>query len=351
VSENRARYPIAVMCRVLDVSASGYYAWAKRPVSGRAVMDAALIGEIRAAHAASRGTYGAPRLHVDLADAGIHVSRKRVARLMRIAGLAGVSRRKSTVTTVRDGARQAPDLVDRNFTADEPNMLWVADITYIPTWAGFLYLAVVLDAFSRRIVGWSMATTLHRQVVLDALDMALWQRQPNGVIHHSDQGSQYTSIEFGKRCREAGVRPSMGSVGDAYDNAMAESFFATLECELLDRHRFKTQAEARIAVFGFIEGFYNLRRRHSSLGYLSPIKFESQFAETILGPGAHEHAAVLAPVKERPGNAAASRIDIVPAVLDGRSTRQPWQRAGRDEKMLSAEPKDSLKEEDTMPST
>jgi putative transposase len=351
VSENRARYPIAVMCRVLDVSASGYYAWAKRPVSGRAVMDAALIGEIRAAHAASRGTYGAPRLHVDLADAGIHVSRKRVARLMRIAGLAGVSRRKSTVTTVRDGARQAPDLVDRNFTADEPNMLWVADITYIPTWAGFLYLAVVLDAFSRRIVGWSMATTLHRQVVLDALDMALWQRQPNGVIHHSDQGSQYTSIEFGKRCREAGVRPSMGSVGDAYDNAMAESFFATLECELLDRHRFKTQAEARIAVFEFIEGFYNLRRRHSSLGYLSPIKFESQFAETTLGPGAHEHAAVLAPVKERPGNAAASRIDIVPAVLDGRSTRQPWQRAGRDEKMLSAEPKDSLKEEDTMPST
>jgi putative transposase len=260
VSENRARYPIAVMCRVLDVSASGYYAWAKRPVSGRAVMDAALIAEIRVAHAASRGTYGAPRLHVDLADAGIHVSRKRVARLMRIAG---VSRRKSTVTTVRDGARQAPDLVDRNFTADEPNMLWVADITYIPTWAGFLYLAVVLDAFSRRIIGWSMATTLHRQVVLDALDMALWQRQPSGVIHHSDRGSQYTSIEFGKRCREAGVRPFMGSVGDAYDNAMAESFFATLECELLDRHRFKTQAEARIAVFEFIEGFYNPRRRHS----------------------------------------------------------------------------------------
>jgi len=158
---------------------------------------------------------------------------------------------------VRDGARQAPDLVDRNFTANRPNMLWVADITYIPTWAGFLYLAVVLDAFSRRIVGWSMATTLHTQVVLDALDMALWQRRPSGVIHHSDQGSQYTSIEFGKRCREAGVRPSMGSVGDAYDNAMAESFFATLECELLDRRRFKTQAEARIAVFEFIEGFYN----------------------------------------------------------------------------------------------
>jgi Integrase core domain len=224
------------------------------------------------------------------------------------------------------------------------------DITYIPTWTGFLYLAVVLDAFSRGIVGWSMATTLHTQVVLNALDMALWQRRPSGVIHHSDQGSQYTSIEFGKRCREAGVRPSMGSVGDAYDNAMAESFFATLECELLDRRRFKTQAEARIAVFEFIEGFYNPRRRHSSLGYLSPIMFECQFVETTLAPGAHEHAIVLAPVKERPGNLAARRTACVPAVLDSRSTRQPRLRAGRDEKMLSAEPKDRPKEEDRMQS-
>jgi len=194
-------------------------------------------------------------------------------------------------------------------------MLWVADITYIPTSAGFLYLAVVLDAFSRRIVGWSMAITLHTRVVLDALNMALRQRRPSGVIHHSDHGSQYTSIEFGKRCREAGVRPSMGSVGDAYDNAMAESFFATLECELLDRYRFKTQAEARIAVFEFIEGFYNPRRRHSSLRYLSPIKFERQFADATLEPGAHEHAVVLAPVKERPGNVAASFTVNRPAVL------------------------------------
>ena len=188
MSENRARFPIAVMCRVLGVSPSGYHAWVKRPASARAVMDDALIVEIRAAHTASKGHVGAPRLQIDLADIGIRVGRKRVARLMRHAGLAGVSRRKSTVTTVRDGARQAPDLVDRNFTANRPNMLWVADITYIPTWAGFLYLAVVLDAFSRRIVGWSMATTLHTQVVLDALDMALWQRRPSGVIHHSDQG-------------------------------------------------------------------------------------------------------------------------------------------------------------------
>jgi putative transposase len=350
VSENRASYPIAVMCRVLGVSPSGYYAWVKRPASARAVMDDALIAEIRAAHAASKGTYGAPRLQIDLADIGIRISRKRVARLMRHAGLAGVSRRRSAITTVRDGARQAPDLVDRNFTADRPNMLWVADITYIPTWAGFLYLAVVLDAFSRRIVGWSMAITLHTRVVLDALDMALQQRRPNGVIHHSDHGSQYTSIEFGKRCREAGVRPSMGSVGDAYDNAMAESFFATLECELLDRRRFKTQAEARIAVFEFIEGFYNPRRRHSSLGYLSPIRFERQFAEVTLQPGAHEHAVVLAPVKERPGDIAASFTVNLPAVLDSRSTRQPWERAGRDEKMLSAEQKDCQKKEDRMAS-
>ena len=183
MSENRARYPIAVMCRILGVSPSGYYAWVKRPASARALMDAALTAEIRAAHAASKGTYGAPRLQIDLAEAGIRVSRKRVARLMLNAGLVGVSRRKSAVTTVRDGARQAPDLVDRNFTADQPNRLWVADIPYIPTWGGFLYLAVVLDAFSRRIVGWSMATTLHMQVVLDALNMALWQRRPSGVIH------------------------------------------------------------------------------------------------------------------------------------------------------------------------
>ena len=350
MSQNRARYPIAVMCRVLGVSPSGYYAWVKRPACARAVRDAALTARIRVAHAASKGTYGAPRLQFDLVEAGIRAGRKRVARLMRNAGLAGVSRRKHIVTTVRDGARQAPDLVDRNFTADQPNMLWVADITYIPTWAGFLYLAVVLDAFSRRIVGWSMATSLHTQVVLDALDMALWQRRPSGVIHHSDQGSQYTSIEFGKRCREAGVRPSMGSVGDAYDNAMAESFFATLECELLDRRRFKTQAEARMAVFEFIEGFYNPRRRHSSLGYLSPIAFEHRYAAAALEPAAHEHAVVLAPVKERPGNVTAGCTTSAPAVLDSRSTRQPWKHAGRDEKMLSAEPKDRPKQEDRMPS-
>jgi putative transposase len=272
---NQANYPIATMCRLLGVSASGYYAWRDRRPSARAEGDGALLARIKAIHAASRRTYGAPRIHAELAAAGIFVGRKRVARLMRAAGLKGVSRRKWVGTTQRDtDARPALDLVARDFTADAPNRLWVADITYIATWAGFLYLAVVLDAFSRRIVGWAMASHLRTSLVLDALDMALAQRRPEDVIHHSDQGSQYTSIAFGRRCREAGVRPSMGSVGDCYDNALCESFFATLECELLDRHRFRSQAEARLAVFEFIEGWYNPRRRHSSIGYMSPINYE-----------------------------------------------------------------------------
>ena len=210
MSDHQADYPIATMCRVLGVSSSGYHAWVKRRPSRRAETDAVLIAAIRVAHTASRGTYGAPRVHAELAAKGISVGCKRVARLMTQAGLAGVSRRKFVVTTVKDGGRQAPDLVERNFTAEAPDRLWVADITYIPTWAGFLYLAVVLDAFSRRIVGWSMATSLAKQLVIDALNMALVTRRPRGVIHHSDQGSQYTSIEFGRRCRDASVRPSMG---------------------------------------------------------------------------------------------------------------------------------------------
>jgi putative transposase len=277
-------YPIAAMCRLLGVSSSGYYARMKRQASRRARTDAALMAEIRAAHTTSRGTYGVPRIHAELTAKGIRVGRKRLARLMRDAGLAGVSRRKFVTTTVRGEDRQAPDLVERNFAAEAPDRLWVADITYIPTCTGFLYLAVVLDAFSRRIVGWSMATTLATGLVLSALNMALIVRRPRRVIHHSDQGSQYTSIEFGRRCREAGVRPSMGSVGDAYDNAMCESFFATLECELLARHPFRTAAEARTAVFEFIEGFYNLRRRHSSIGYLSPIDYEYRHQYTASIP-------------------------------------------------------------------
>jgi putative transposase len=200
---------------------------------------------------------------------------------MTAARICGESRRKWLTTTVRDPrARPAPDLVERNFTAAAPNQLWVADITYIPTWAGFLYRAVVLDAFSRKIVGWAMATSLRVELVINALNMALQQRRPTSVIHHSDQGSQYTSFAFGQRCDKAGVRPSMGSVGDCFDNAMCESFFATLECELFDRRHFRTQVEARMAVFEFIEGWYNPHRRHSALDYLSPINYErSHYSE------------------------------------------------------------------------
>ena len=274
---NRAVYSVRRMCDLLGVSPSGYYAWARRRRPDRVQSDAALLAQIRSIHERSRGTYGAPRICAELASLGTPVSRKRVARLMREAGLQGVSRRRWATTTVRDKkARPAPDLVERHFAVEGRDRLWVADITYIATCTGFLYLAVVLDAWSRRVVGWSMASHLRTELVLAALDMALEQRRPVGVIHHSDQGTQYTSIAFGARCRQAGVRPSMGSVGDCFDNALCESFFATLECELLDRQRFKSQQEAQRAVFEFLEGWYNPHRRHSSLGYLSPAEFEKQ---------------------------------------------------------------------------
>jgi putative transposase len=272
-------YPIRTMCRVLGVAAAGYYAWRRRSPSPRAVAERALLRRIRTIHAVSQGTYGVPRIHAELEAEGVSVGRKRIARLMRSAGLAGVSRRRRPRTTMREpSARPAPDLVQRRFAAAGPDRLWVADISYVPTLVGFLYLAVVLDAFSRRIIGWAMASHLRTELVLDALEMAIAQRKPDNVIHHSDQGSQYTSLAFGARCREAGVRPSMGSVGDAYDNAMCESFFATLECELLERRRFRSQTEARIAIFSFIEAWYNPRRRHSGLGYLSPIAYEKAHA-------------------------------------------------------------------------
>jgi putative transposase len=273
-------HKIATMCRVLEVSPGGYYARLRRPPSARARADAQLSTRIAEIHRRSRQTYGAPRIHAELRAQGIRVGCKRVARLMRALKLRGVSRRQWITTTVRDRAsRPAPDLVERNFSAPAPNRLWVADITYIPTWAGFLYLAVVLDAFSRRVVGWAMETYLRTELVLKALNMALGQRRAAGVIHHSDHGSQYTSLAFGKRCEEAGVRPSMGSVGDCFDNALCESFFATLECELLDRKTFKTQVEARMAVFDFIEGWYNPHRRHSALDYRSPNDYERLYRE------------------------------------------------------------------------
>ncbi len=268
---HQGTHRVATVCRVLGVSASGYYAWQSRPLSARAQADRELLEQIRTIHERSRGTSGAPRIHAELAAQGLHIGRKRVTRLMQASGLAGVSRCAFVTTTRRDpAARPAPDLVQRLFTADGPDRLWVADITYIATWAGFLFLAVVLDAWSRRIVGWAMAAHLRTELVLDALNMAIGQRRPIQVIHHSDQGCQSASLAFGLRCREVSVRPSMGSVGDAYDNALCESFFASLECELLDRRRFATQVEARLAIFEFIEGWYNPHRRHSAMDYESP---------------------------------------------------------------------------------
>jgi putative transposase len=280
VEREKANHPIGMLCRVLGVSLSGYYAWRTRGPSTRAQADGMLTARIQDLHAQSRQTYGAPRIHADLRAAGVRCGRKRVARLMRRAGLVGCHRRRFVPTTQRAAAATpAPDRVQRQFVVGAPNRLWTADITAIPTWEGFLYLAVVLDVYSRRIVGWAMADHLRTELVLAALDMALGIRRPvAGVIHHSDHGCQYTSLAFGERCRRAGVLPSLGSVGDCFDNAITESFFATLECELLARQTFPSVALARLAVFEFIEGFYNTRRRHSALGYQSPAAYERRVA-------------------------------------------------------------------------
>lgn len=283
IAAEEAAFPVAFMCRRLGVSASGYYAWRRRAPSARAVADAALTETIRRIPATSRQTYGAPRVHAELADAhAVRCGRKRVARLMRAAGLAGVCRR-SVHTTRRDAAAEpADDRVHRVFAAAAPDRLWVADLTYLPTAAGFLYLAVILDAFSRRVVGWSMASHLRTELVLNALEMARRDRRPkDGLVHHSDHGCRYTSLAFGAHCRAAGITLSMGSVGDCYDNALAEGSFATLECELIDRRRWASHAEARMAVFDYIEGFYNPRRRHSALAYLSPADFERRYHQTV----------------------------------------------------------------------
>ena len=281
MEREKAHHAVITLCRVLGVSPSGYWARRKRPLSLRAQADAALSQQIVAIHQASRGTYGAPRIHAELVARGARCGHRRVARLMHRDGLVGCHRRRPFQTTQRAPlAEPAPDLVQRAFTADAPNQLWIADITYVPTrFEGFLYLAVILDVFSRRVVGWAMAAHLRTTLVVSALEMAVWNRRPGeGVIHHSDHGCQYTSLLFGERCQAVGIRCSMGSVGDCYDNAMAESFFATLECELLAQQPFRTHLEARTALFEYIEVFYNRQRRHSALDYLSPEAFERRWA-------------------------------------------------------------------------
>lgn len=280
----KASFHIATMTRVLGVSRSGLYARRTRPKTLRAMEDEVLADMITTIHRESRGTYGAPRVQAELRMAhGINCSRRRVARILGQQGLRGVSRRAAhPITTIRDdAATPARDLVQRDFHATRPNVLWVADITYVPTLEGFLYLACVLDVCTRRCVGWAMRDTLATEIVTAALDMAILRTRPGpGLVHHSDHGSQYTSTVFGQRCQEAGVIPSMGSVGDCFDNAMAESFFATLECELIDREIFPTRDQARTNVFDYLETWYNPRRRHSALDYLSPMEFERRCQET-----------------------------------------------------------------------
>lgn len=279
VEREQATHAVAMLCRVLGVSPSGYYAWRTRRPSARAQEDAVLTGRIVRIHQESRATYGAPRIQAELAASGGHCSRKRVARLMRAAGVVGCHRRRMVVTTRREPrARPAPDRVRRPFVAPAPDRLWTADITDVPTWTGFLYLAVGLDVFSRRIVGWAMADHLRTELVLAVLEMALWNRRPSqGVVHHSDQGGVLTALAFGARCQAAGGVPAMGTRGACYDNAITESFFATLECELLTRQTVRTQAQARMALFDYIEGFYNAHRRHSAVGYRSPAAYERHY--------------------------------------------------------------------------
>ena len=239
------------------MSTSGYCDWRDRSPSKRAKANVSLCERIVQAHQASDETYGVPRIRVELADTGVVASRKRIAHLMRSMHIQRLSRRRAWCVTTERNERQrpAPDLVKREFVAKDINQLWVADMTVVPTWEGFLYLAVVADVFSRKVVGWAFEAQMTADLVIMALNMALHTRKPGSVIHHSDQGSQYTSVAFGNRCREMGVRPSMGTVGDAYDNAMARSFFASLECELIARRSWKSTTEARMAVFTSIESW------------------------------------------------------------------------------------------------
>lgn len=278
ISAERANFPVSVMCDVLGVSRSGFYGWERRAPSDRALNDAWLTAQIKDVHERARGVYGSRRVTAELRlGQGIIVSRRRVRRLMRQAEISGLVKVKRGRTTIRvPGVRVADDLVERQFSPGEPNVLWVADLTYLRTWEGWLYLAAVQDAYSRMIVGWSMAEHMRSELVVDALQMGLHRRKPApGLVHHSDLGSQYVSLAFGQQARDAGIAVSMGSRGDAYDNAVAESFFATLKKELVHRRPWPTRRELGSAVFEYIEAFYNRQRRHSTLGYLSPEEYES----------------------------------------------------------------------------
>lgn len=276
IEAERTSFPVGFMCRMLGVSRSGYYEWRGRPPSRRSQENIALTERIREIHERSRRTYGSPRVHAELKSLGRRPSRKRVARLMREAGLRGCMRGRRRGTTRRnERATPAEDLLMRNFAATQTDRVWVADITYVATAEGFLYLAFILDVHSRRIVGWAMESHLRTELVVEALRMAYWRRKPApGLVHHSDQGVQYTSLSFGEKLKEVGITPSMGRTGTALDNAMAESFVSTLKAELVSGMKFPSRQAARSAIFEYLEAFYNTRRLHSALGYRSPADFE-----------------------------------------------------------------------------
>ena len=276
IAEHRQEYPITTMCGVLEVSVSGYYSWRKREPSQHARSDAQLAEQVKTAFQANRGIYGSPRVHAELRAQGFHCARKRVARLMRAQGLFAKRPRHRTITTQSEpGAQVAPNLLQRDFSADQPNTKWVADTTYIWTAEGWLFLAVVLDLFSRMVVGWSMATLQDATLVVQALRMAIARRRPPvGLLHHTDRGSTYTSEEYQSLLQQESMIASMSRTADCYDNAARESFFHSFKGECIDGEYFQTRAQARSMTFEFIECFYNRTRRHSTLHYMSPLEYE-----------------------------------------------------------------------------
>lgn len=282
IRAEKASFPVTALCRVLGVTRSGFYAWLRCPASARAQADAGLAATIDKVHAASRGTYGSPRVHAELRARGVRVGKKRVARLMRDRGLVARKRRRFHPRTTDSKHRHpvAENALARAFSREAPNQAWVGDVTYIQTDEGWLYLAVLIDLFSRRVVGWAMSERNDRHLVLDALTMAVVNRgvPASGVLHHSDRGSTYACEDYRRALAGYGLAASMSRKGNCWDNAVCESFFATLKTEMVHQQRFETRAEARTAVFEYIEVFYNRQRRHSTLGYLSPAIYEARTA-------------------------------------------------------------------------
>ena len=279
IDAEKAQWPVEVQCDVLGVSRSGYYAWKDRPEAPRAAEDAELVVEIKAAHKTGRGTYGSPRVHRELRAKGRRVGKKRVERLMRREGIAARRKKRFRKTTDSNHSHPiAPNVLERNFDVDLPNTAWVTDVTYVWTHEGWLYLAAILDLFSRRVVGWAASANNDRALAISALDRAVAERTPTpGFVHHSDRGSVYASGDYGDALTKLGAVKSMSRKGDCWDNAVAESFFATIKGEMIDHHDYQTRASAIAAIADYIDGFYNPCRRHSAIGYVSPIEFELKF--------------------------------------------------------------------------